>query len=238
MKTIIFIVVLAALVPASCPPVFGHDLWLERTADGLALLYGHRHSAHEGEDLLEYSPAVVLRAECYAADGSVSSPPLTGTYPVTVSSACAATFIMTSTGYWTKSAYGTKNVPKTEATYPIESWRSYESVKRIDAWSEAFAKPIVPELDIVPLGNPFEVSAGGKLRLLVTFERKPVEGVIVSYMGKPRGTTGADGIINIRLRDPGLQIVQASFRVPLAAPEADETVYTANLNFERTEDDK
>ncbi|MBI4719788.1 MAG: DUF4198 domain-containing protein [Chitinivibrionia bacterium] len=232
MRMFLRIFIVAAIAAAPCPRAFGHDLWLERTGAGLALLSGHRHSTHEGADLVEYSPSVVLRAECFAADGAASVPELTDTYPVTVAARCAATCIFTSTGYWTKTTYGTQNVPKTKARYPVQSWLSYESVKRIDAWSDALARPLTQELDIVPLGNPFEAGAGGKLRLMVAFEGNPAEGIIVCYMGKPRGTTGRDGTINIRLKEPGLQMIQACRRAPLASAEADEIVYTTTLNFE------
>ena len=33
-----------------------HNLWLEREGEGLELYYGHKHSGHEGVELMEYEP--------------------------------------------------------------------------------------------------------------------------------------------------------------------------------------
>jgi nickel transport protein len=58
----------------------------------------------------------------------------------------------------------------------------------------------------------------------------------VSYDGKPRGTTGRDGRINIRLRHGGFQVIQASLTRPDASGKADEVIHSANLNFELPEE--
>lgn len=115
---------------------------------------------------------------------------------------------------------------------PIKSWLSYESVKRIDGWDAKLARPLTQGLEITPLDDPLRLHEGEKVRLVVTFEGRPIEGAAVAYDGKPRGATGADGRINIRIRHAGFQIIQASLTLPSAAPEADEVVHTANLNFE------
>jgi len=113
---------------------------------------------------------------------------------------------------------------------------SFESVKRIDRWSAELAEPLTDWLEMTPINDPLSLREGKKLRLSVSFEGRPAQGVIVSYDGKPRGTTGRDGRINIRLRHGGFQVIQASLTGPDASGKADEVVYAANLNFELPEE--
>jgi nickel transport protein len=151
---------------------------------------------------------------------------------VRINGGCAAIFVLTSSGYWTKTPYTTKNRPKTEVREPLASWLSYESVKRIDRWTPELADPLTTDIEIVPVNNPLELDPGDKLRLVITLEGRPVAGAVVAYDGKTRGQTGTDGRINVKIRHRGFQIVQATLRVPVESEETDEIVHTANLNFE------
>jgi nickel transport protein len=214
-----------------------HDLWLERDVqgEGIDLYYGHKYSQNGGAKLLEYPPEWVREALCFDAAGNETALPSAAGYPYRIQGQCAAACVLTSSGYWTKTPYGTENVRKAEARLPIKSWLSYESVKRIDGWGEALSEPLTGWLEMTPLGDPRSLRQGRKLRLRVTFDRQPVEGVVVSYDGKPRGQTGRDGEINIRLRHGGFQVIQASLSRPDASGKADEIVHAANLNFELAE---
>jgi nickel transport protein len=62
------------------------------------------------------------------------------------------------------------NKSKNETKEPLESWLSYESVKRVDGWTEAFKKPLTDDLEIVPLGNPLTLNVGDKTTLSLVFE--------------------------------------------------------------------
>jgi nickel transport protein len=209
-----------------------HDLWLEREGEGLGLYYGHKHAGHEGLKYMEYEPEWVREALCFDETGSQMAFESPLTHPYRIPRECAAACVLTSSGYWTKTPYGTENVPKAEARMPIKSWLSIESVKRLDHWSAALAEPLTEWLEMTPMNDPAGLRGGKKLRLLVSFEGRPVEGVVVSYDGKPRGTTGRDGRINIRLRHGGFQVIQASLTRPDASGKADEVIHSANLNFE------
>jgi len=214
-----------------------HDLWLEREDQGeeIGLYYGHKHSQHGGAKVLEYRPEWVREALCFDAAGKEAAFSSEAVYPYRLRGECAAACVLTSSGYWTKTPYGTENVPRAEARMPLKSWLSYESVKRIDGWGAALAAPLTGWLEMTPSGDPASLRQGRKLRLRVTFDRQPVEGVVVSYDGKPRGVTGRDGKINIRLRHGGFQVIQASLSRPDASGKADEIVHSANLNFELPE---
>lgn len=209
-----------------------HELWLERDQEGLLLRYGHLPSGHEGPRLIPYAPEIVQRVACHDAQGQAMACAPSPAYPLRIECACAATCVLISSGFWTKTPYGTRNVPKTEAQTPIRSWLSYESVKRLDAWSDALANPLTQDLELVPLENPLVLREGDKLDLLVAHGGRPVAGAIVNYGDKPRGQTGQNGRINVRLKHGGLQSLQASLTLPADGTLADEIVHTATLNFE------
>lgn len=209
-----------------------HDLWIERQGLKHSLSYGHERSAHAGEKLLEYAPEQVNAADCFNADGHRLQAKRTQRYPVTLEADCAASWFALSSGYWSKTPYGTKNVAKTEATAVITSWLSIEGVKRIDRWSPTLARPLSASLELSPNDNPLRLKAGDKLRLRAWFANKPAPGVTVAYFGKPRGITDAEGYINVRLVNPGFQLLQASLEVPLNDARADKTIHSSNLQFE------
>lgn len=209
-----------------------HDLWVERQGNLQTLQYGHERSGHEGAKKLEYKPEQVKDAACYGDDGRQVRADIGRVYPVTLKGQCAASWFLTSSGYWSKTPYGTRNQPKTEAGTVIDSWISVESVKRMDAWSSALARPLTRELELVPLTNPLDLKAGDKMRLMATLDGKPAAGVTVAYFGHPRGVSGADGRVNVRLQHPGFQLIQASLETPLTEGKADRLIQSTALQFE------
>ncbi len=221
---------LAALVATS--PARAHDLWLEPGPPGYTLRYGHLPSGHDGARGIEYDPATVLRADCFDASGRPLAAAIERASPVTIRGDCAALFVLTSSGTWTKTPYGTLNVPKDQAEQVVESWRSFESVKWLETWGQPLASPVTGDLEITPLANPFTLRDGDKLQVLVTRERRPVAGAVVSYDGKPRGTTDRSGTINVRVRHGDVQRVTATLRVPIHTPQADVEIHTTSLSFE------
>jgi nickel transport protein len=216
-------------------PAWAHDLWLEKEAAGLVLYYGHKHSGHEGAQTMEYQPELVKEVLCFDDQGARAAFQAQAAYPYRIRGECATAYVLTSSGYWTKTPYGTENVPKTDARMPVKSWLSFESVKRVDRWSAGLAKPLTQGLEITSLNDPLTLHAGEKLRLLITFDGRPVEGAVVAYDDKPRGQSGADGAVNVRVQHAGFQVVQASLSRPDTSGKADEVIYTSNLNFELPE---
>jgi nickel transport protein len=213
-------------------PLLAHDLWVERDFLAHTLSYGHERSAHEGAKRLEYKPETVKEAECYNVAGEGQKSERGKAYPVTLKGDCAASWFLVSSGYWSKTPYGTKNLPKGEAGAVIDSWLSVEAVKRIDRWSEAMARPLTNELELAPTQNPLVLKNGDKLRLRAYFQGKPAANVTVAYFGKPRGVTGSDGALNIRLNEPGIQLVQGSLELPLDDGKADRVIRATTLQFE------
>ncbi|MCP4547356.1 MAG: DUF4198 domain-containing protein [bacterium] len=216
-------------------PVAAHDLRLESVEGGHLLCYGHPdgHDHHQATD--GYAPDTVLKILAFDALACSVAIESSDSSPIEIRGDAAALCILTSTGAWCKTPFGTRNLPADEIADELSSWLSIESVKRLNIWTEPLASPLTQWLELTPLNDPFVCRPGDKLRLLVTYLGQPVEGATVSCDGRPRGLSDGNGRINIRLRHTGPQIIQAGLTLPLDSPRADETRHTANLNLELEE---
>ncbi|BAN34602.1 hypothetical protein SCD_n00760 [Sulfuricella denitrificans skB26] len=213
-------------------PALAHDLWLERDSNGYLLYQGHRHSAHAGAEFVNYDPAFAKSAVCVDDSGAARSPALVKSFPVRIAANCTALFVSFSSGYWSKTAWETRNVPKNQASGVVESWLSEESVKRIDRWTPAVAQPLSNGLELTPLSDPARLKPGDKLTVLVTERKQPRAGVPVAYGGDTRVTSGEDGKVAIRLRQGGMQLIEASLETQLADGKADTLIQATTLQFE------
>jgi nickel transport protein len=213
-------------------PAIAHDLWLEKESAGYALYQGHRHSAHAGAEVVPYDPVAVKSATCLDASGGTKLLVVGKSHPVELTGDCVALLVSFSTGYWTKTAWETKNAPKAGIAGVIKSWLSEDAVKRIDRWTPAVAQPLSTGLEITPMTDPFKVAIDDKLTVLVTENKKPKSGVPVAYQGDTRGATGDDGKIAIRVRHGGMQLISASVEMPLADGKADTVIRATALQFE------
>ena len=223
------ILIILGLISTS---VLAHDLWVEKQGNNYVLFQGHRHSAHSGAEVVPYEPAAVKSFTCVDASGEVKQLEGTRDYPAKVAGDCATLLVSFSTGYWTKTAWETTNVPKTGISGVIKSWYSEESIKFVERWTSVSASPIGTGLEITPTKNPLQLKVGEKLVVLVTDGGKPVSGVPVAYAGNTRGASGRDGKVAIRLRQGGLQLLEASRETPMTDGLADTAIRTASLQFE------
>ena len=224
---------LPLLIALVALPAFAHDLWLERDAAGVTLYQGHKFSSHGGAETIPYDASFVKEAVGLDASGRTKPLPLAKQIPWRVATAdFSAIRIAASSGYWTKTPWETKNVPKTGVAGAIKSWLSEESVKRIDRWTPGADRPLSDGLEITPTVDPLALKPGDKLVVLVTEGGKPKAGVPVAYGSDTRGATGEDGRIAIRLRQGGMQLIAASIEVPLADGKADVAIRSAILQFE------
>jgi nickel transport protein len=224
---------LSLLLTATALPAFAHDLWLERESGSLTLYQGHKYSAHGGAETIPYDTNFVKEALCLETSGR--SKPLAASKATpwkTTATDCAATRVAVSSGYWTKTPWETKNVPKTEVSGAIKSWLSEESVKRVDRWTPGADRPLSAGLEITPTIDPLVLKPGDKLIVLVTENRLPKANVPVAYGGDTRGATGEDGRIAIRLRQGGMQLISTSTETPLNDGKADVAIRGAILQFE------
>lgn len=207
-----------------------HELWIERSGNVHTLAYGHAHSGHEGAKTLEYPAEQVKVASCFNSHGEEIKARRGRGSPVTLEGDCAASGFVLSSGYWSKTPYGTRNEAKAGAV--LDSWWSSESVKRINRWGSGLARPMFDTLELLPESDPLSLRPGDKLRLIAWHQGGPAAGVTVAYFGKPRGVSDAAGRINIRLQQAGFQRIEASLTQPLNDGRADRAIYSTSLQFE------
>lgn len=210
--------------------LFAHDLWIEEDGGTFKLMYGHKHSSHGGDTIMEYKPEYVKYIKCLKGQ-KTEDIAFESKYPVSFNRDCDAVYIMFSSGYWTKTVYGTKNVSKENEKQVIKSWLSFESVKYCKNLSLKQNNPMTEDLEIVPISDLSKTKTGDKLRLRVFYKGKPAKDVVVAYDEKPRGTTDSDGNINISIKKSGFQIISASLTEKEDGVKADERIITTNLNF-------
>lgn len=225
------LVILTLLITGAATPARAHDLWLESGSAGWQLHYGHRPGGHGGAQTLPLPPERIQRALAVTNAGDTLTVVLADARDAKWPADAAALFVLTSSGIWTKSTEGTKNLPPAQLAHPLASWRSVESVKGIARWLPRLAAPLCGELELVPSGDPFAVAVGGKLTLIAYRGGKPAPGVTVAYAGEARGLTDAAGKVNIRLREAGPQFIQASLETPLTTGEADKLIEATALCF-------
>jgi len=231
---------MAILLLAPVLPVAAHDLWLEQEAGGYMLQQGHRTGAHAGAERVPYAADFVKQALCFDERGQSRPLAVATAYPAKLDGECAALFVAASSGYWTKTAWETKNAPKNGIPGVLKSWRSEDSVKRLNRWSAALAQPLTQGLEITPVADPFRSGVDDKIAVRVTLAGKPRANVPVAYDGATRGATNDDGTVVLKIRHGGLQMIAASLETPLdddrrKSPwdgRADTLVRAATLNFE------
>ncbi len=211
---------------------YAHDLWLEKVGDKMVLYYGHIKPKEGEEGLISYKAENILKAMCFNKEGKRVEVQIERVYPLSFPAKCFAYYVLFSTGYWTKTIKGTKNLSKDRVEGPLEGWLSYEGVKRLEGWTEAFRKPITEDLEIVPLEDPFSANLYSKISLRVYYKGKPVKGAMVAYQGHRVGSTDEEGNINIRIKEKGIQRISASIKEKSDGLKADYVVISTNLIFE------
>lgn len=220
----------AALLPAlfCLSAAHAHEYWIERDGKQFVLHQGHRTAAHAGESSVAYEARIVAGADCIDGTGKAKAVATRGT-PVRIEGDCAAVRFRIDSGYWTKTPYDTVNKPRNEVKGALDSWRSEESVTRIERWSPGTTPG--SGLALVLTANPANLGQGDKFTVLVTLDGVPRADVPVSYDGETRGATAADGTVRLRVRRSGLQQVAASIETPLSDGRADKLIRGATLNF-------
>lgn len=191
-----------------------HDYWLDTQGEDYVLYRGHRHSGHQGEDLVPYDPAIVTRALCAGADGAAREVPPLRTYPARIPGPCVAVLVEADSGIWSHTHTGTRQGIGTKPKSVTRTWRALESVKRLDGWAPGLGRLLSQALEITSPQDPTRLAPGEKLRLLITLAGRPKAGVSVAYDGETRGVTGANGLINLKVRHGGTQVVSASIEEP------------------------
>lgn len=216
-----------------CCIAFGHDLWINREDSYYVLYYGHIHPSEGESGFINYNPQNVQSFKCFNYQGSLETAKFERTYPAKLKGEkCAVVYALLNTGHWTKTVSGIKHLPKNKASGAIESWQSYESVKKIYHWSSKFKEPLTDNFEIAPVENPFEAKVGDKITLIVYYRGRPVKDAVVAYDDTVIGITDENGRINVRLRHKGTQLIRASVKWEADGINADFIVRATTLVFD------
>ncbi len=213
-------------------PVWAHDYWFEREGQEYVFYRGHHFGDHEGESLVPYDPAIIKHVTCVSPDGVPRSVPPPTRYPARIPSPCARLTVEVDSGYWSVTGIETFNQPKEAVPEALSSWRAIESTTLLNAWTPFDHPPSLPQgLEIFFERDPFLEEEGDKLRLVVLQAGTPRQGVTVAYDGNPRGVTGPDGRINIRIRHGGLQVITGSVKEPAPDLQKADTLLRSTTVF-------
>jgi nickel transport protein len=217
------------------PEVSAHDFWIDRKGKEFLLIYGH------GDNREEFDFSKVKAVKAFGPGGGEIEVRMDkkgkgkgkGLLLQPVESP-SWMFAEIDNGYWSKTIYGWKHLPKRKASRVVEAIRSFYYSKALMAWNDAMQSPTGnAQLDIVLLKNPYELKAGASLPIKVFYQGKPIAGVEVE--GRDHeviSTTDKDGIAGIRLTR-GKHLISASYKEPLKDdPDADYLSCTATLTFE------
>jgi len=221
---------LAVTMAMGAAAASAHDYWIEKRGDGYAAVYGH------GDQRLEYEPGRLKNATVYSASGKILDyRKEIQSKAIIIRPSGSACLILADleSGYWSKTIYGLKNLPRRKATRPIESFKAYHYSKSIISGGEAAIKPLEGlKLDIVPLKNPLELRSGDALQLKVLLGGKPLAGATVEGDHQKAGVTDREGLVKVVLKK-GRQIFTVEQREPLKNdPDADFIDTTTTLTFE------
>lgn len=226
------------LVLILCPLLSAHDYWFELEGSDYVLYRGHHLIKHKGDAIVPYDPAIIQNTYCATPDGAVHTidPPFE--YPTRITGPCTALTIEMDTGHWSETWTTTHNLSKDRVSDAVVSWQALENSQLLLSWRDTpTPQPLSDGLEILLEKNPFTLKNGQKLRLLVMLKGQPRQDVTVTYDGKPRGMTGLDGRINIRIRHGGLQMITGSLKEPPLNPQkADKLLRATALFFELSEE--
>ncbi|MGB0909148.1 MAG: DUF4198 domain-containing protein [Nitrospirales bacterium] len=215
-----------------------HDYWYETDGQDYVLYRGHHHTEHKGEKVVPYAPSIVQKGHCLSPEGTIQTFGQLSQYPARIPGPCRSLTVEVDSGYWSQTWTETLNQSKENVSDAVFSWRALENTKLLNSWTPVQSnRPLSHGLEILLEKNPFVLENGQKLRLLVMLEGKPLPGVTVAYDGNPRGVTGNDGRINVRIRHGGLQVLTGSIdEPPRDSQKADKLTRSAALFFELPED--
>jgi uncharacterized GH25 family protein/ABC-type Co2+ transport system permease subunit len=208
-----------------------HDFWIEQKGQNLAVVFGH------GAQREEFDAAKIKSVRVLDSQGKEISAQKEkkdkGLF-LKAAGQPAAIVAEIDNGYWSKTIYGWKELPKRKANRVVEAIRSLFYTKAIISWSEAVQSASGgARLDIAPLKNPLDLKPGDPLPLQILLGGRPLPGAEAIGPDHARlGTAGKDGIVKVPLAR-GFNLVTVEHKEALKDdPDADALRLTATLTFE------
>lgn len=208
-----------------------HDFWIEKKGNEFLIVYGH------GSQRLEFEPSKIKIVKAFDLLGNevkVNREKKGAGIVLKTTDPPSLFFAEVDDGYWSKTIYGWKNLPKTKASRVVESFRSIYTSKAILSWGEAAQKPLSDaRLDILPLENPFDLKEGNRFAVRILFQGKPLSGIDIEGGDHKKITaTDQEGIAKLRIAK-GHQVVSVTYKEPIQNdPDADSLRITSTLTFE------
>jgi nickel transport protein len=213
--------------------LWAHDFWIEKKGGEFMIVFGH------GTQRLEFEPSKVKAAKAFDLQGKeigVNKEKKGMGILLKTEEPPSLFFVEIDDGYWSKTIYGWKNLPKRKASRVVESIRSFYYSKALLSWSEAVQKPVIDaKLDILPLENPFELKGGNVLPIQVLYQGKPIPGLEIEAGDHQKiATTDKEGVARLKL-SKGHQVLSVNYKETIKNdPDADSLSITSTLAFEVT----
>lgn len=238
MRTFIAHTTTALAIACATTAAHAHGIWFAQRSGEMALIYGHG-----GEDLdMIKRHDKVKSVEAFDAAGAAVKTALRKTDHLLLVDMQANPAVLSAVldnGYWSKgaddkwAAKGRDEVPGAK-----ESGRYIKYAVYLNG---PLAKPLGPlpgqTLQIVPLKAALPHHKEEQITLRVLFNGKPVAGakVVRDYVNDPDAkplVTGKDGLITLRVRNQGLNVIAASYDAPPDDPvKATKNGLFASLAF-------
>ncbi len=213
--------------------ILAHDFWIEKKENELLLVFGHGAK----REAFDPSKVKTIKAlDIHGKEMEVQREKKPSGLLLKTDRPASLLFAEIDNGYWSKTIYGWKNLPKRKASRVVEANRSLFYSKALLLWSEVASKPLSDSgLELVPLANPFELKGGSPLPVQVLYQGKPASGVEIEGGDHQKlSVTDRDGIAKISLQKDH-QLLSVSIKEPLKNdPDADYLSITSTLTFEVT----
>lgn len=213
---------LLAAVPAQA-----HDLLLAWSDTGLTVLVGHLAGAEH--DAPSHALADTLLRDAWALTEAGAVPLTTGAQPLACPPDALGAVVRADWG--PRAATPAGRVPLAEARPAEILATSHARANAAALRGPLPGPPACPDLFLLPLRDPTALSPGDKIRVRVLRDGSPCAGATVLVDGSPRGETGDDGELNVKIRRAGAQLLQAVWRGPDPAGAVDELVLETSLTF-------
>jgi ABC-type Co2+ transport system permease subunit/uncharacterized GH25 family protein len=228
--SILFMVISIVILPSS---LLAHDFWIEKKGSEFMVVFGH------GAQRLEFEPSKIKNVKAFDLRGKevgVNKEKKGTGLVLRTEEPPSLFFVEIDDGYWSKTIYGWKNLPKTKASRVVESFRSFYYSKAFLSWGEAVQRPLSDaKLDILPLENPFELKGGDILSIRILYQGKPISGLEVEGGDHQKiATTDREGVARLKV-SKGHQVFSVNYKEPIKNdPDADSLRITSTLTFEVT----
>lgn len=221
----------AVQVCALAAPAVAHDAWTEPRDGGYVVLYGH------GDKQEGYLPSKIKSLAAFDAAGAALPVSLTAGSEdarFTVAGRPSLLTLHFDNGFWSTTAEGSKNLPKSQVPGALRASHSVKYGKTALAWGAAVTQAQAQKLEILPLSAE-PPKSGGVLAVQILWEGKPLPNAKISgddYDKDHAIEADANGKAGVPVRE-GRQMIVVNHRVPVADnPDVDTLSIAANFIFD------